>query len=44
LHHKGGELVGQNFMVGQIFEELAKKKGEFTPWMEEGTRNLPAQI
>ncbi len=28
LHHKGGELVGENFMVGQIFEELDEEEGE----------------
>jgi hypothetical protein len=29
LDHRGGELVGKNFMVGQIFEEkLVQKKGK----------------
>ncbi len=28
LDHKGGELVGENFMVGQIFKELIEEKGE----------------
>jgi hypothetical protein len=28
LDHGGGELVGENFMVGQIFEELAKEESE----------------
>jgi hypothetical protein len=28
LHHKGGELVGQNFMVGQILKKLVEDKGE----------------
>jgi hypothetical protein len=34
LDHKGGKLVGENFMVGQIFEELVEEKGEASPWME----------
>jgi len=28
LDYGGGELVRENFMVGQIFEELVKEKGE----------------
>jgi hypothetical protein len=28
LDHKGGELVGEKFMVNQILEELVKEKGE----------------
>jgi hypothetical protein len=28
LDHEVGELVGENFMVGQILEELFKKKGK----------------
>jgi hypothetical protein len=28
LDHEGGELVGKKFMMGQIFEELVKKKGK----------------
>ncbi len=43
LDDGGGKLVGENFMVGQIFEELVKEKG-FAPWIKEGTWNLLAQI
>jgi hypothetical protein len=28
LNHEGGELVGENFMVGQIFEKLIKEEGK----------------
>jgi len=28
LNHEGGKLVGENFMVGQIFKKLVKEKGE----------------
>ncbi len=28
LHHKGGELVRENFMVGKCFEELAEEEGK----------------
>jgi hypothetical protein len=44
LDHKGGRLVGKKFMVGQILEELYKKKAKLAPWMEKGARNLLAQI
>jgi hypothetical protein len=44
LDHKGGELVGENFMVGQIFEELVTNKARLAPWMEEGARNFLTQI
>jgi hypothetical protein len=44
LHHKGGELVGENFMVGQIFEELVKEEAKLTPWMKEGIQNPLAQL
>lgn len=27
LDHEGGELVGQNFMVGQILKEFCEEKG-----------------
>jgi hypothetical protein len=43
LEHRGGELVGNNFMVGQIFENWSKKK-RLAPWMEKGAQNLLAQI
>ncbi len=44
LDHKSGELVGENFMVGQFIEELVKTKARPAPWMEEGARNFLAQI
>ncbi len=43
LDHGGGELVGENFMVGQIFEEFFEEEARQAPWME-GVQNLLAQI
>jgi hypothetical protein len=28
MDHRGGEFVGENFMVGQILKELIEKEGE----------------
>jgi len=44
LDHKGGELVGKKFMVGQIFEKLVEEKDEAYAMEEEGVQNLLAQI
>jgi hypothetical protein len=44
LDHRGGKLVGENFMVGQTLKKLVEKNAKFAPWMEEGTWNLLAQI
>jgi len=41
LDHGGGELMGENFMVGQILEEFFKEEARQTPWME-GVQNLLA--
>jgi U3 small nucleolar RNA-associated protein 14 len=28
IYHRGGEIVGENFMMGQIFEELVEEKNK----------------
>jgi hypothetical protein len=43
LDHRGGEFMGENFMLGQILKELVEKNVRFAPWMEENVRNLLVQ-
>jgi hypothetical protein len=42
LDHKGGELMGEIFMVGQILKELVEEKGE--AYTMDGRRRLKPSI